>query len=244
MYWCVFTRKYLINRGPGCLQIVREQHYNSNIKRHRTLVLHLKSSISQGSTKEMESNLYEIWFAHVRSLANSHWIKWIPPASTHQSLSGVRKTPKQYLVIHFSSLCGAWGRGQPPAWYCKEEIMWTNSISSYDRVVGCRDRRKAIDVICMSHSKSFDSVPCHALIKAFRRFGLNQGLRARWPLPPALSHPALAEHCRDQETSRKHSPGERVMSEIHCQKWERYTYISLNSIDFVGLNTDTNQCGP
>lgn len=54
-------------------------------------------------------------------------------------------------------------------------------------MAGCRDRRKAIDVICMSHGKSFDSVPCDALIKAFRMFSLKQGLRSWWPLPPALS---------------------------------------------------------
>lgn len=81
-------------------------------------------------------------------------------------------------------------------------------------MAGCRDRRKAIDVICMSHGKSFDSVPCDALIKAFRMLSLKQGLRSWWPLPPALCHPALTEHSRGQETKRKHSLGEWVMAEM------------------------------
>lgn len=149
-------------------------------------------------------------------------MKWIPPPSTHQSPSAPRKTPKQYLVIHFSSLCGAWGRGQQSAWYCKQKAVWTNSISSYDRMAGCRDRRKAIDVICMSHSKSFHSVPRDTLTKAFRRFGPNQGLRSWWPLPAVLCHPSPAARWRDQESERKLLLGKRGMSKIQCQRWGEY----------------------
>lgn len=70
--------------------------------------------------------------------------------------------------------------------------MWTNSISFYDRMAGCRERGEAIDVIYMSHSKPFYSVSSDALFKAFGRFGLNQGLRSWWPLSLALCHPDRA----------------------------------------------------
>ena len=94
-----------------------------------------------------------------------------------------RKTPKHSIwqsILHLSVKPKETGR--EPAWYCIKKIMWANSISSYGRTTGHRDRRKAIDVIYMSHSKSFDSVPHDSPIKILWWLGLNQSLRTWWPL--------------------------------------------------------------
>lgn len=63
------------------------------------------------------------------------------------------------------------------------------------RMTGHRDRRKAIDGICMSHSKCLYSVPHDSPINASRGLALNQGVR-NWDPPPYLHphHPGLAEY--------------------------------------------------
>lgn len=93
-----FTRKYLINRGPGCLRIESEQHYNSNIKRHTTLVLHLKSSISQESQRRwnqicMKSDLHRFSCKQPLDKVNSTCIIPSVTFSTEENTKTVSSNP-------------------------------------------------------------------------------------------------------------------------------------------------------